>query len=71
MEEEIVKATCPTCSVPEWVEGTLCPTCYGAGALPLRGISAHVAQLAEEISTIKSKVTHIKQKVDDIWDKVK
>ena len=61
---------CPTCTATGWVEGTLCTTCYGAGSIPLRGMAAHLAALAAEIDTIKSKVTHTKKTVDDIWAKI-
>lgn len=48
-----------------------CPRCDGAGYTTQDIIGDDFASLAETLDDLKTKLNHIKNKVDDIWDKVK
>jgi excinuclease UvrABC ATPase subunit len=48
-----------------------CPTCVGVGYLTQDILSPELDALIETVDDIKTKLNHVKNKVDDIWDKVK
>ena len=61
---------CSACGGGGIVGNKICETCWGAGALPLRGISAHVAKVMEKINDTLNKCNDIKEKCDEIMNKL-
>jgi len=60
--------TCNICGGDGEVDGGFCTDCMGTGALPVKGQTSYYQTTFD---TIITKLNHIKNKVDDIWDKVK
>lgn len=50
--------TCPTCSGSGYVNGVICTSCYGAGTLPLQGVSAHLEARFFDIVSTQAKQTN-------------
>ena len=48
-----------------------CVVCGGLGYATIDIIADEVTAITETLDDIKTKLNHLKNKVDDIWDKVK
>ena len=48
-----------------------CPYCVGIGHQTQDILSPELDALIETVDDLKTKLNHLKNKVDDIWDKVK
>ena len=69
---EYIPSTCdnPECAGTGFINGEVCPTCFGTGSLPVAGFSPRtlkaLSNLSDKVDDVMDKVNDIKEKVDEI-----